>query len=103
MSSGIHYCTNSLPRHISTTCKHGIMKQLRGVMTEVTTSSVMMRHQFQEARMQLELKPPHLRKVKAEGLRHQLLVENLMEKMDTGTHSSISQLLMMNLLTIMPQ
>ena len=53
--------------------------------------------------MQLELKPPHLRKVKAEGLRHQLLVENLMEKMDTGTHSSISQLLMMNLLTIMPQ
>ena len=78
-------------------------------MTEVTTSSVMMRHQFQEARMhllqqvQLELKPPHLRKVKAEGLRLQLLVENLMEKMDTGTHSSISQLLMMNLLTIMPQ
>ena len=53
--------------------------------------------------VQLELKPPHLRKVKAEGLRLQLLVENLMEKMDTGTHSSISQLLMMNLLTIMPQ
>ena len=87
------------------------MKLLHGVMTEATTSLVQMRLQFQQARMllqllqqvRLELRPPHLRKVKAEGLRHQPLVGRLMEKMDTGTHSSIFRLLTMSSLTIMPQ
>ena len=87
------------------------MKLLRGVMTEATTSLALMRLQFQQARMllqllqqvQLELRPLHLRKVKAEELLHQLLVGRLMERMDTGTHSSNFRLLTMSSLTIMPQ